>query len=154
VDSTLATVLHARRVDELLLQLAGDVLARVTRHDRSKLESPEKDTFDVYSPRLRDSTYGSEEYKGFLTEMQAALDHHYGHNRHHPEHFDNGVDGMTLVDLIEMLADWKAAGERHADGSMAKSLAIQRDRFGLSDQLLSILTNTAREAGWLPGETH
>jgi hypothetical protein len=31
--------------------------------------------------------------------------------------------------LIEMLADWKAATERHHDGDLAKSLEIHRERF-------------------------
>jgi hypothetical protein len=56
---------------------------------------------------------------------------------------------MTLVDLIEMLADWKAATERHEDGSLVRSLAHQTGRFGLSAQLVDILTNTARHFGWL-----
>ena len=148
-DSSADTLRHIRRVDELLIQLATDLLERVGQHDYSKLEEPEKALFDEFTPKLRDSTYGSDEYKGFLAEMGAALQHHYEHNRHHPEHYSNGVDGMTLTDLAEMLADWKAAGERHADGDMAKSLTVQRERFGLSDQLFSILENTAREAGWL-----
>lgn len=126
---------------------------RSVQHDRSKIEPAERDTFDEYSPKLKDSTYGSDEYKGFLAAMKPALDHHYAANRHHPEHFADGVNGMTLVDLIEMLADWKAAGERHADGSLRRSLEIQRDRFGLSDQLLRILTNTAEHFGWLEPET-
>lgn len=148
-DSTLATLQHSRRVDELLLQMIGAIQGRVTKHDASKLEDPEKAIFDEYSPKLKNSTYGSESYFEFLREMQVALTHHYANNRHHPEHFENGVDGMTLVDLVEMLSDWKAATERHADGDLAKSLEIQRERFGLSDQLVSILRNTAVEAGWL-----
>jgi hypothetical protein len=148
-DSTLDTLKHSRRVDELLLQAVEDLLGRVGKHDASKCEPPEKAIFDEYTPKLRDSTYGSDEYKGFLAEMGAGLQHHYEANRHHPEHFPDGVAGMTLTDLAEMLADWKAAGERHADGDMARSLAIQRERFGLSDQLFTILENTAREAGWL-----
>jgi hypothetical protein len=148
-DSTDATKAHMRRVDELLQQLAEALLDRLCVHDASKLESPEKAMFDEFTPKLRDSTYGSEEYKGYLKDMGAALQHHYRANRHHPEHFPNGVAGMTLIDVLEMLADWKAAGERHADGNMADSLTKQRERFGLSDQLHSILTNTARECGWL-----
>lgn len=148
-DSTLVTLQHSRRVDELLLQIISAVQGRVTKHDLSKMEDPEKATFDEMSSKLKTSTYGSDEYKGFLAAMKPALDHHYANNRHHPEHFSNGVNGMTLVDLIEMLADWKAAGERHADGSLARSLEIQKDRFNLSDQLLEILTNTAADAGWL-----
>lgn len=148
-DSTLDTLRHSRRVDELLLQLVTSVQQRITRHDASKLDDPEKAIFDEYGPKLKTSTYGSDEYKGFLAEMTVALDHHYANNRHHPEHFEDGVAGMTLVDLVEMLADWKAASERHADGDLAVSLGIQRTRFGLSDQLASILENTARDAGWI-----
>lgn len=148
-DSTLATLQHSRRVDELLLQLISEIQGRVTKHDSSKLSPEEKDVFDEFSPKLKDSTYGSKEYFGFLASMKPALDHHYANNRHHPEHFENGVDGMTLVDLIEMLSDWKAATERHDNGNLEESLEIQRKRFSLSDQLVSILRNTAREAGWL-----
>lgn len=148
-DSTVATLKHSRRVDVLLMELMWEIGLRVTQHDVSKLEDPEKEIFDIYSPMLRDCTYGSHEYWGYLEAMKPALEHHYANNRHHPEHFENGVNGMTLVDLIEMLADWKAATERHADGDLEKSLEIQRQRFGLSDQLVSILRNTAVEAGWL-----
>lgn len=148
-DSTLATLQHSRRVDQLLLEMIAAIQGRVTKHDQSKLEDPEKAIFDEYSPKLKASTYGSDEYKAFLAEMKVALDHHYANNRHHPEHFEDGVAGMTLVDLVEMLADWKAATERHADGDLAVSLEIQRERFGLSDQLAAILDNTAREAGWI-----
>lgn len=151
-DSTLATLQHSRRVDELLLQLIGDIQARVTQHDLSKMEDPEKATFDEYSPRLRDSTYGSDEYKGFLAGMQVGLTHHYANNRHHPEHFEHGVNDMTLVDLIEMLSDWKAATERHANGDLERSLVIQQHRFEMSPQLTAVLRNTALAAGWLDAD--
>jgi hypothetical protein len=37
--------------------------------------------------------------------MGDGLKHHYAHNRHHPEFFgEDGVDGMSLVDVIEMPA--------------------------------------------------
>jgi hypothetical protein len=148
-DSTLATLVHSRRVDELLLQLISGLQERVTQHDLSKLYDPEKLIFDEYTPKLKDTTYGSEEYKQYLAEMQVALDHHYAVNRHHPEHFATGVDGMNLIDLVEMLCDWKAATERHDDGDLERSLEVQRGRFNLSDQLVSILRNTAKEAGWI-----
>lgn len=148
-DSSLATIKHSRRVDELLLQMISEIQARVTKHDASKLSPEEKDVFDEFSPKLKDSTYGSEEYWEYLRAMKPALEHHYANNRHHPEHFENGVDGMTLVDLVEMLSDWKAATERHDTGDLEKSLEIQKQRFNLSDQLVAILRNTAVEAGWV-----
>jgi hypothetical protein len=149
-DSRPATLFHSQRVGELMVQVVKEALDRSTCHDRSKTETPEVDVFDDFTPKLKTSTYGSDEYKGFLEAMGEGLKHHYEVNRHHPEHFDNGVNDMTLVDLIEMLADWKAATERHDDGDLAKSLEIQRERFGLSDQLVAILRNTAQHFGWLP----
>lgn len=148
-DSRPDTLAHSQRVGELMVQMIKEVLDRSTCHDRSKTEPPEVDVFDEFTPKLKTSTYGSDEYKGFLASMGEGLEHHYASNRHHPEHFANGVNDMTLVDLIEMLADWKAATERHTDGDLAKSLNIQQGRFGLSDQLLEILWNTAVHFGWL-----
>ena len=148
-DSTADTLKHSLRVGELLGQPITELVRRSTHHDRSKTEAPELATFNEYTPKLKNTTYGSDEYKGFLAAMKPALDHHYAMNRHHPEHFADGVNDMTLVDLIEMLADWKAATERHSDGSLARSLEIQRERFRLSPQLWQILRNTAVYYGWL-----
>lgn len=58
------------------------------------------------------------------------------------------INGMSLLDVLEMLADWKAAGMRHADGSIEQSLEINRERFEISDQLFEILKNTVRELEW------
>lgn len=151
-DSRADTLIHSQRVGELMIQLAKELLDRSTCHDRSKTQPPEVEVFNEFTPKLKTSTYGSDEYKSYLAAMGEGLAHHYAHNRHHPEFFPNGVDDMTLVDLIEMLADWKAATERHNDGDLARSLEIQRERFGLSDQLASILWNTARHFVWLRGK--
>lgn len=148
-DSTAETLKHSQRVGELMTQPIRDLVDRSVCHDRSKTEPPELEIFNTYTPKLKGTTYGSEEYRRYLSEMSHGLAHHYEKNRHHPEHFENGVNGMTLVDLIEMLADWRAATERHADGSLVQSLKIQQERFGISDQLNGILWNTAREYGWL-----
>jgi hypothetical protein len=150
-DSRADTLKHAQRVGELMTQPIRELVDRSVCHDRSKTEDPELAVFDEFTPKLKHSTYGSDEYKGFLEAMGDGLRHHYANNPHHPEYHDDGIAGMTLVDLIEMLADWRAATERHADGSMNKSLEIQQDRFGISDQLAAILWNTARHFGWLDG---
>lgn len=155
-DSTGDTLKHALRVAELMTQLIHELMDRALRHDRSKIEAPEKEHFDRSTRRLYDSTYGSAQYVGFLADLKPALDHHYAVERHHPEHNPDGIAGMTLVDLIEMLADWRAATERHADGSLDRSLPIQRKRFAIDEQLYAILGNTARHYGWLdetPKET-
>jgi calcineurin-like phosphoesterase family protein len=141
-DSTSDTMKHISRVRELMENIAGEILLRSGNHDKSKLLPPEKPIFDEVTPKLKAMTYGSKEYKDSLASMKPALDHHYANNRHHPEYFMNGIDGMNLVDLIEMICDWKCAVERHADGSITKSLEINKVRFGMSDQLIKILENT------------
>jgi len=131
-----------------------ELMRRADIHDSSKLEDPELSTFVEFTPKLATSTYGSDEYKQCLKEMKPALAHHYENNRHHPEHFQNEADAtsqnssvncMTLVDVIEMFCDWKAATMRHNDGDIFKSLEINKKRFGLSEQLVSIMNNTAIE---------
>jgi len=141
-DSASDTMRHISRVRQLMENIAGEILLRSGNHDKSKLEDHEKATFDEVTPLLKGLTYGSPEYKELLAKMKPALDHHYAENRHHPEHFHHGIDDMTLVDILEMLCDWKAATERHADGCITKSLEINQERFGISDQLLCVLANT------------
>lgn len=145
-DSRPETYHHIGVVRELLGQVIKELVDRAQNHDASKLEDPELATFDEYTAKLKTSTYGSEEYKGFLAGMGEGLQHHYAHNRHHPEHHDDGIIGMNLVDLVEMLCDWKAATQRHDDGDIRRSLEIQQERFGYSDELKSILLNTVE---WL-----
>lgn len=147
-DSTPETLEHIRRVQMNMGYVQHKMFARAMNHDKEKLSPEEKAVFDEFTPRLKDSTYGSEEYKGFLKAMAPALEHHYKHSSHHPEHYEDGVSGMTLLDLFEMFCDWKAATERHANGSLEKSIKINKDRFGMSDQLAAIFENTRKEMGW------
>lgn len=133
---------HINKVRIMINDVIQDLGNRADEHDASKLESPEFEIFMEYTPKLKNSTYGSEEYKGFLREMKVALDHHYAENRHHPEHFPKGIEDMNLVDLIEMLCDWKAATMRHADGDIYKSLEYNKDRFNIPDSLYKVLLNT------------
>lgn len=147
-DSKQETTEHILRVRELLYIVQNKLEARGFAHDQSKLGPNEKPLFDTVTAKLRGLTYGSEEYKASLKDLGPALQHHYANNTHHPEHFANGVDGMTLLDVIEMLVDWKAAGERHANGDIRKSLEVNKTRFNISPQLQSILENTVKEMGW------
>lgn len=139
------TMRHIERVRNLLNEVVAQLLRRGELHDQSKLESPEVEAFTEYTPKLAASSYGSPEYDGFRKAMKPALDHHYAHNRHHPEHFKGGVNDMTLIDLVEMLCDWKAASERHNDGNIRKSIEKNAERFGINPQLVRILENTAAE---------
>jgi hypothetical protein len=146
-DSRPDTVKHIRRVGELLTRAIASLFRRREDHDLSKLRTPEREVFDEYTPKLAGSTYGSDEYRSFLAEMKPALDHHYANNSHHPEHWSDGILGMSLLDLTEMLCDWQAAGERQTGSSILRSIEINQKRFGYSDELKRILINTAVELG-------
>lgn len=147
-DSTQDTQKHIGFVQAFLSDVMSELGDRSMFHDASKLQEPEKSMYDEYTPKLRELTYGSDEYKQTLKDMGAALQHHYEVNSHHPEHFKNGIEGMSLLDLIEMLTDWKAASMRHADGSIAQSMEVNKTRFGMSDQLAQIFLNTIKEMEW------
>jgi len=141
-DSRIDTYTHIQTVQRFLMVVVRDLLKRAEAHDQSKLTSPEVEMFDEFTPKLATSTYGSDEYKGFLEAMGPALEHHYAHNTHHPEHFQQGVGGMNLLDVLEMLCDWKAATLRHNNGDIRKSIEINQQRFGYSDELKQIFLNT------------
>ena len=139
---------HMDTVYMFLVQVMRDLKQRALMHDASKLKDPERAIFKEFTPKLKHSTYGSPEYQEFLKQMKVALDHHYTHNRHHPEYYPNGVADMTLVDLLEMLCDWRAAIERHEDGDMLKSIEHNTERFNLSPEMKQLLLNTVKYFGW------
>ena len=147
-DSREDTLNHIERVRELIGIFISKMIVRSHAHDKSKLEEPEKSGFDKYTPLLKGCTYGSEEYKIFLKELGVALKHHYEKNSHHPEHYMDGLKGMSLLDIVEMFCDWKAATERHADGSLDRSIGINKGRFAYDDLLECIFQNTRRELNW------
>ncbi|MGE7880140.1 DUF5662 family protein [Peribacillus muralis] len=138
---------HIAQVREFMVRCISELVDRALVHDNSKLKSPELEIFTKYTPLLKDSTYGSDEYKSFLQGMQVALKHHYANNSHHPEHYDEGIKGMNLFDIIEMFCDWKAATLRHKDGDIRESIEINQKRFGYSDDLKKIFMNTVEKLG-------
>lgn len=142
-DSTAETLKHIKKVNNYLIDAATELMKRAKVHDNSKLEDPEKMTFDEMTPLLASLKFGSPEYTESTKRMKPALDHHYKVNSHHPQHYEDGINGMNLFDLVEMFFDWKAAGERTKDGDINKSIEINAKRFGLSKQLKSIFQNTA-----------
>lgn len=146
MDGRLETEKHIATVGDLLTLVNVELIMRSVNHDKSKLLPPEAEVFEKYTPLLKGITYGSDKYMAIMKEMKVAIDHHHSVNSHHPEHFSNGIQGMTLIDLLELICDWRAACMRHADGDIMKSLEINKKRFNMSDDLVAILTNTAK---WL-----
>jgi hypothetical protein len=163
-DSRVDTYEHIDKVRKYLTIVLDNIAHRALVHDWSKLEPPEREMFDEFTPKLRDLEYGSPEYKAATKAMGPALEHHYEHNPHHPEYYgERGIRGMSLLDLVEMLVDWQAASERvksvrppmpaapgrpeapQYDSNIERSILLNKERWGYSDELAEILINTARE---------
>lgn len=179
VEAMRETAKHIRRVQELLGEMLKNLHERARVHDESKWSPEEWPYFADATARLRGLTYGSPEYKASLDAIRPGVEHHQRTNSHHPEFrgyaecngcFKRHPDGflgpcgcgytqftrrsdigaMSLLDLVEMLADWKAAGERHADGSLARSIEVNASRFEIPPPITRLLITTATELGWLP----
>jgi hypothetical protein len=146
-DSADDTAKHQNRVAEFMYKIIHELEWRVNYHDRSKLSPEEKPYFDKATLLLAYLTYGTEEYREALRMIKPALDHHYSVNRHHPEHFSDGMSGMNLVDIIEMFCDWAAASERHEDGNLRESIYHNRERFRYDGVMEAIFENTCMLIG-------
>jgi uncharacterized protein DUF5662 len=148
-DSTQDTKKHVWTVQGFISHVQSELEKRSVMHDASKFQEPEKSMYDEYKPKIRETElefgYGSPEYEAVMKQMGAALRHHFDANSHHPEHYPNGINGMSLLDLIEALADWKAASSQYGT---PLNLEANRKRFGMSDQLAEIFQNTVKELGW------
>lgn len=142
-DSTEDTKAHIAKVQARLQECANNLTVRAERHDESKLHEPEKSMYDEWKPKLRGMPEGSPEIVAARKAMGAALQHHYEVNDHHPD--GRGIVAMSLLSLLEMLCDWRAAIDEKG-GVMLSD--VQRERFGIDDQLYSILENTIKELGW------
>lgn len=134
---------HIAQVGVLLEKMRDELSQRQVDHDVSKLEEPELSAYATYVPQLKGLEYGSPEYKAVLAKMKPAVQHHYAANRHHPEFFKNGIDGMNLIDVLEMMADWKAAAIRSgAPEKFNENFEKNIERFKISPQLAHVLRNT------------
>jgi len=147
ITNFFATTKHKAWVLYYCCKAAANLVKRGVVHDFSKYGKAEEPYFTAMLSKLKDTPYGTPEYKKLLDTIQPALDHHYKVNSHHPEYYPNGTKGMTNLDKIEMLCDWKAAGKRHKTSSIRKSLEINKARFNMTYEEVSALQRDAVELG-------
>lgn len=147
IDSRVETYKHIAQVQSNMHKVIVNLMSRALVHDASKLVSPEVEVFDEHTEKLAEYQYGTPGYQTSLDAIKPALDHHYANNSHHAEHFPNGIYDMSLMDIMEMLVDWKAATARNKNGNILMSLEHNKKRYNISDQLYNILLNTINELG-------
>ena len=147
IDSRTATLEHKQQVLKYMNIVIQELIQRAAVHDNSKLQSPEVEYLNEAAEKypLDKIHYGTPEYAESKAFLKPALDHHYSVNRHHPEHFLNGVRDMNLIDLVEMICDWKASTLRQPGGNILKSIHSNAapDKFNYSQELSGIFVNTA-----------
>lgn len=136
------TTKHIQAVQSRIHKICKLLLDRAENHDRSKLEPPEVQAFTEETKNLSALTFGTPEYYANLEKIKPTLEHHYANNRHHPQHWKNGIEDMNLVDLVEMFCDWDASSKRHNDGNLRKSIEINAKRFDMPPTLTKILENS------------
>jgi len=173
------TILHISEVRQALEIFESLLRQRGLAHDRTKLEAFEFDAFVKTRPEFKKANYGTPEYEACTEAIKPAIDHHYANNRHHTAHRrfvcngcfteydtepdrcdrcgysqfqeETGIEAMTLVDLLEMLADWAAASRRSPDVELEDTLDDAFARYGINPQLARIIRNTIRELRRLGG---
>lgn len=148
-DAKVITRKHIDRVGELGREFIARFGHRLDAHDQSKLEPQEiipLQELEDLREREGDAAFGTPEYERRKALLGPMLAHHYANNSHHPEHYQDGVAGMDLLDLVEMFVDWKAASERGNEPAMNLTFAIEK--YKIEPQLASILRNTADRLGY------
>jgi hypothetical protein len=143
--NTINILEHRRLVASYIEDTVLELFKRAIAHDESKFSAEEFDLYEEALPKFEQTVYGTEEYKQVCRDIKPAIKHHITSNRHHPEYFgDKGVNGMTLIDLLEMSVDWLAASQRNSTNNLNidKGLEINKDRYGISDQLFEVIKNT------------
>ncbi len=140
---------HKLSVKIGLQRVIDDLYKRADNHDDDKLEGEVLDSFYEISGKFEHAKFGSKEYENVLEKLKPTLDKHYAINEHHPQHNENGISGMNLMAILEMLVDWKSASSAYGDTSFLTSMEINKKRFNIDEQLYQVLLNTAESLGYL-----
>lgn len=143
------TLLHISEVKENLEIIVSELNQRGLAHDRTKLQALEFDGFVSTREKFKKANYGSPEYQECIKLTKPAVDHHYANNRHHTGFHKDGINDMTLVDLIEMIADWRAAARRSPDKKLEDTLEYAVKKYKIEPQLAKIMINTLKELKWI-----
>lgn len=143
------TLLHISEVRENLEVMASELRKRGFAHDRTKLQALEFDGFVSTRKKFKKANYGTPEYQECVRLAKPAVDHHYENNRHHVGFHKNGINGMTLVDVMEMVADWKAAARRSPHRKFKDTLGDVLKKCEIEGQLRAIIVNTLNDLSWM-----
>ena len=135
----------------MLRELAREFERRADLHDMSKLQLDELEGFIQLDSRRQHQKeeYGSKSYEAGISDI-GAVKLHVSRNRHHPEYWaSRGIEGMSFVDIIEMLCDWEIARQmRDTEQDINKTWEMRQKRFDLSFDELTFLRGIWESIDW------
>ena len=136
-----STLKHKSLVARFMLGFAAQLVWRALVHDNSKFGPAERRIYAEVVPGFKGLEYGTPAYRAHAKKLGPGFKAHCQANSHHPEHYPQGVRGMSLLDVVEMSCDWRAAAERGGTNPH-RSIEVSRERFGIDDQLNCVLHNS------------
>lgn len=145
-EQLVKTVRHIRTIQAYMTLIGREWAERTRRHDESKFDTIELEGYVGIAEATKGLTAGSQEYLDALEPYRKVIKRHYLLNDHHPEHFDSGVNGMNLIQILEMVCDWIAASTDREMHPM-QSIDAQCERFNIDAQLKKIIINTMNQLG-------
>lgn len=134
--------MHIRQVGGFLVDASSELARRAVRHDASKWTSNEWDDLVKVAPEYNKTVYGTEEYNSCREKLKPGIAHHEKANSHHLGHYPNGIAGMDLFDVIEMICDCKAAASRGVNSDIREYFQRAGKQHGWSEDLTQVILNT------------
>lgn len=98
-------VKHIQLVQTYALNFTHELMQEAVEHDTTKWFKEEYDTFVNSRNSLNQSKDGKDmNYQKTL--LSDAVQHHYKHNKHHPEYWKDEPNSMPVIEVIIMFFDW------------------------------------------------
>lgn len=105
---------------------AEALMERALSHDNSKIVN--KDEFRALTAIINDKSCLGNARAKLSQFKQDAIELHWHHNSHHPEHFANPEE-MSKIDRLEMVCDWMARSLQYKNDLLPFVETRQAERF-------------------------
>lgn len=137
-----ANINHRYYVKFFITKIVEELQHRANVHDFSKYLDDESIGFIKAVPYTK-IKWGSNDIPDDIAEsLKDSLAIHHARNDHHPEHFQNGIEDMDLIQLLELVCDWRAAMIRHENFDIEETICVGQARFKFCNTIARILENT------------
>lgn len=153
---------HVRFVQMALDEVSHELDRRGMAHDLSKMLDDEFAGFSRINAAARINKFGSPEYSEAMQRERGTIDLHFSRNPHHAEYYaehpvaqtnNRGAEGMTFIDIIEMVCDWRGAQQGYNDtrpwletvelNFKAKGKYLSPEQMWLARQVAAFLAKSA-----------